>query len=340
MSKKTIAVIFGGESSEHEISRLSSKNIINAISSEKYFIMPLYIAKNGAWYIYEGDPASIGNTDIEKFGTPVIFSSNRDYKGVLRLVGNQFKLINVDIAFAVLHGKNGEDGVIQGLFEMAKIPYVGSGVLSSAVCMDKSIMKLIANGEGIPQAKYAVLRKGENYSKNAVGYPCFVKPANAGSSIGISYATNRAELNAAIKLAFEYDSKIIVEEAIKGRELEVGILGQGDNIISSGVGEVVYDDVFYSYDAKYNSSSSNTIVNADVSDEVKKQVKTLAEKIYKACDCKGLARVDFFLNQSGKVIFNEINTMPGFTAISMFSMLWQEAGVPIDELVAKLIENE
>ncbi|MDR2183027.1 MAG: D-alanine--D-alanine ligase [Clostridiales bacterium] len=345
MDKKVIAILFGGASSEHEVSKLSAANIIAALDEDKYFVLPVYITRDGRWFLYDGAKDNIKNLQWEKFATTVVLSPDAAHHGILRLVGDKFKVMHVDAAFPVLHGKNGEDGTIQGLLELAGIPYVGSGVAASAICMDKAHTKTIASKIGLKQADYLVfdkddidnIREIDEKVLHNLSYPCFVKPASTGSSVGISKAANAEELAAALADAAKYDRKIIVEKAVAGREIECSVLGN-EKPIASGVGEITYETEFYCYDAKYKSGTSRTIVPADLPQNVTEQIRQQSLAIYRATGCRGLARVDFFVDEAGDVIFNEINTMPGFTDISMYPMLWQADGMTYTQLVDKLIE--
>lgn len=346
MSKKVVAVLFGGCSNEHEISKLSAANILSSMSNEKYFIMPVYITKDGRWLLYDGSIDNIKNVQWEKLGTPVVLSPDTSHSGLLRIVGEKVKNIPVDIVFPVLHGKNGEDGTIQGLCEIAGIPYVGCGVLSSSVSMDKAFTNLIAKEAGIRQADYIAVYSNELKNiddickriRYKLGYPCFVKPANAGSSVGVSKASNKKELEKALKLASEVDRKIVIEKAISGRELECAILGN-ENPQASAVGEIISAGDFYDFDSKYNSAESMTIVPADIPEEIADEIRAKAIDIFKAVDGSGMARVDFFLEETtNRVFFNEINTIPGFTAISLYPVLWGEAGLDQSGLIDQLIE--
>ena len=347
VNKLTVAVIFGGQSSEHEVSRVSASSIISNLDSEKYYVIPVGITKSGKWMIYNGPIENIKNGEWEKFGTPAILSPDASQKGLLKLVGDKAKLIPIDLAFPVLHGKYGEDGTIQGLFELAQIPYVGNGVLSSSVSMDKAFTKIIAKNAKITQAKYVEVHS-EDFNKiksiatkieKKLGYPCFVKPANAGSSVGITKAHNKDELIEGLKLAAVHDRKIVVEEGIVGREIECAVLGNGDNISASCVGEIFAAAEFYDYDAKYNNSASKTVVPAEISKEKQDEIRKTAIKVFKAVDGNGLARVDFFVEKdTERVIFNELNTLPGFTPISMYSMLWNACGKPMNVLLDELID--
>ncbi|MGL4790501.1 MAG: D-alanine--D-alanine ligase family protein [Anaerotignaceae bacterium] len=345
MNKKTVVVLFGGQSSEHEVSRISASTIISNINQEKYYVLPVGITKEGSWMIYNGPVENIKTGDWEKFGTPAIISPDASQKGLLKIIGDKVKLIPIDVIFPVLHGLYGEDGTVQGLFELAQIPYVGCGVLASAVSMDKVYTKIIAKNAKINQADYVFVAKDEIKKKSVatkiekkLGYPCFIKPSNAGSSVGITKAHNKEELINGLKVASEHDNKIIVEKFVKGRELECSVLGN-HNIATSGIGEILPAAEFYDYDAKYNNADSKTIIPATLSEEIATEIQKAAVKIFKAVDGKGLARVDFFLeDETNRIIFNELNTLPGFTAISMYPKLWEEAGMPIETLIDSLID--
>jgi len=348
MTKLNVAVIFGGYSSEHEVSINSAINIINSLSKEKYNIIPVYINPMGSWFLHEGSTDSIKTADFEKFGTPCQLSLDRQNKGLLRINGEKIKRIPVDVVFPALHGKFGEDGTIQGLFEMSGIKYVGSSVMASAIAMDKAMAKLVAASLGINQVKYIVLgsKELEDFEKALsvvrykLGYPCFVKPVRTGSSIGISKIKNKKELVQAMELALSHDDRVIVEKMIVGREFECAVLGTGgDDTIVSGVGELLPAAEFYDFDAKYNNPDSKTVVSPEIDKEVISKIKDASLKIFKAIGAKGLSRVDFFLEEAtGDVIFNEINTIPGFTDISMYPILMNEAGVDSQRIMDRLIE--
>lgn len=346
--KKTVVVVFGGQSSEHEVSRTSAVLMLNALDKEKYQVLPVGITKSGEWLIYNGPVEHVKTGEWEKYGTPVCLSPDATKKCLLKIVNGSVKEIPVDVIIPVLHGAWGEDGTIQGLFEMAQIPYVGCGVLASAVSMDKVYTKMIAKTIRIPQAKYLWVHKMEmeqaaekerimDKVEKKLGYPCFVKPSNAGSSVGITKAKNRAQLAQALDFAAGYDRKVIVEEAIDAREFECSVLGNETPMVS-GVGEVLAAAEFYDYDAKYNNSDSRTVIPAEVDPEKVEEMRKIAAKIFRAVDGSGLARVDFFLDKkTDRVLFNELNTMPGFTPISMYPMLWKQEGMTETELMDRLI---
>lgn len=348
--KKKICVLFGGESTEYEISLRSAYSVIKNLDKEKFDIITVGITKDGKWFLYDGE--------YDKIPTDNWYSD--DLKAVSLLHGlkgarlgvilsdNTYEEINFDVAFPVLHGKNGEDGTIQGLFELAGIKYVGVGVIASSVAMDKTFTKIIFKDAGIPQADWITLAKHEllnldtkiTDAEQRFGYPMFVKPANAGSSIGIGKATNRNELIECIDEAFKFDRKILIEEFLTGHEVECAVLGNRGNVKASCVGEIVASQEFYTYDAKYSSNSTSELyIPAKLSGKYSEMVRNYAIKAFEALDGKGLSRVDFFVDEEkDKVCINEINTMPGFTSISMYPKLFESSSVPYDELLNELIE--
>lgn len=347
-----ILVVFGGKSSEYEVSLRSSECIIRNIPRDKYNVYTLGITRDGSWLYYDGSVDLIPNNEWISSGKtyPAVFSSEFGSRELLVFDndGSVKEKIKIDAAFPVLHGKNGEDGTIQGLFEIYGIPYVGCGVLSSAACMDKAFTNLVADAAGIPQAKWLSFNSFE-YSSNSegiiadiidkLGLPVFIKPANAGSSVGITKAKTREDLKKAIELALEHDCKIVAEEAINARELECSVLGTMQKVRTSVVGEIRPQNEFYDYEAKYISDDSELIIPAPVSEETSNELRRLAEKVFRALDGRGLARVDFFLDKdSGRLLFNEINTIPGFTSISMYPKLFEHAGLPCPELINELLK--
>ncbi|MCI8501870.1 MAG: D-alanine--D-alanine ligase [Oscillospiraceae bacterium] len=347
MSKKTVAVLFGGRSSEYEVSLLSAASVLDHIPSDRYDAVTIGITKEGRWLWYGGPSRAIadGNWKDHPSNRPVVFSLDPSQKGILKLDGETAELLPVDCIFPVLHGKNGEDGTVQGMLDLAGIPYVGCGLAASANCMDKQFTHTILDAAGIRTAKWRVLRKAEHASldsripeiEEALGYPVFVKPANAGSSVGISKAHNREELKKALELAFVHDEKAILEETITGTEVECAVLGN-EAPKASQPGQITPSNEFYDYNAKYIDGASKLDIPAKISPEVAELVKETAIKAYRALGCSGLSRVDFFVTDSGEVILNEINTLPGFTDISMYPKLWEAQGVPYTELVSRLIE--
>ncbi|MDR1664310.1 MAG: D-alanine--D-alanine ligase [Clostridiales bacterium] len=344
MNQKNVLVLFGGCSPEHDISMASATKVIQHMDS--YKIIPVCITREGKWMLYDGKLDNLKNIDWEKFGTPAVLSPDRVNRGLLRIVGDKVKIIPIDAVFPILHGENGEDGSIQGLCQLAGIPYVGCGVMTSAVCMDKAMTKLVAQSLRIPQAEYLIFKDGQLEDLEAVtksvrykiGYPCFVKPSNTGSSVGIAKAKNKKELRAALESAMAFSNKIIVERGIVGREFECAILGAGDQIETAGPGEVIPDGEFYDYDAKYLKAGSKTVVQADLPEETAALIRQYSADIFRAVDGRGLARADFFVDEGGRVVFNEINTLPGFTSISLYMMMWEAAGISPTELIGRLIE--
>ncbi len=332
MSKK-IAVIFGGRSGEHEISRLSAASVLRAIDREKYEPVQIGINKQGEWFRFDGPISDIEDGSWEKTAQPF-------NPGDLPKVA--------EFAFPVLHGPNGEDGTIQGLFEMLRMPYAGCGVLASAACMDKIIAKQMFLQAGLPTCRF-ILVTAEDFAEDPaaeaeraereLGYPIFVKPANMGSSVGITKAHDRAELLAAMKTAVKYDRRLILEESVNCREVETGVLGNAEVEVAC-TGEIIPGAEFYDYEAKYSDDAGTTLqVPADIPEETSEKIRAIAEKAYKALDCSGLARCDFFVEKTtGEVFINEINTMPGFTKYSMFPTLFAEVGVPYPEQVERVIE--
>ena len=346
MSKKlTVAVIMGGRSSEHEVSLVSAGNVIKSLDPEKYDILMIGITKEGHWKLIE-KLSDVEDGSWLQGKKQAILSPETGKGEVWILEGNHIEKRHIDVVFPVLHGMNGEDGTLQGLLELAQIPYVGCGVLASACSMDKFYTKIIVDHIGIRQAAFEGVRRRDLHDidkvvkrvENRFSYPVFVKPSKAGSSQGVSKAEDTASLCEALKLAAEHDDKILVEEAIVGRELECAVLG-GEETKASGVGEILAADEFYSYDAKYNNEESKTVINPELPEGKEKEVRKAACAIFDAVGGEGLSRVDFFLTKDGnEVIFNEINTMPGFTAISMYPMLWEAKDISKRELTDKLIE--
>ncbi|MFP4697792.1 MAG: D-alanine--D-alanine ligase family protein [Eubacteriales bacterium] len=345
MIKKTIVVLFGGQSSEHEVSCVSATTIIENINKDFYNILPVGITKKGEWFLYEGDMPNLKNGNWLQKSKPAFLAPDAIEQSLYIFDNNKYEKIKVDVVFPALHGLYGEDGTIQGLLELNKIPYVGCGVLASSVAMDKLYTKIIVDKIGIRQAKYIGLHKNEFKTDDIVSqiekkfdYPVFVKPSNAGSSVGITKAYNEDDLIKGIKKAFAHDRKVLVEETINGREVECAILG-GESPKASGVGEIISAADFYDYDSKYNNEESRTILSPDLPQDIINQIQEYAVKIFKGLSGYGLSRVDFFVEKdTNEIVFNEINTLPGFTAISMYPMLWEEKGMSKQQLVKKLIK--
>ncbi|UTR08780.1 D-alanine--D-alanine ligase [Evansella sp. LMS18] len=348
--KIKLGLLYGGKSAEHKVSLQTAKAVIKALDLTKYEVHPIYISETGEWV--RGAELQAPVDDVKKLqlkeeGEAVSpLALNSEIFPVPANGGNDTANDKIDVVFPLLHGPNGEDGTVQGLLELMNIPYVGNGVLASAAGMDKVMMKNIYEQAGIKQAKYVwyIRRDWENDAESAykkveekLGYPCFVKPANLGSSVGISKCNDRESLEKAFKEAFEYDRKIIIEEGIDGREIEVAVLGNEDPQCSVA-GEIVPETDFYDYKAKYEDGSTGLIIPADITEEEYEEIKRVAIQSFKALDCSGLVRADFFLTKDGEILMNEVNTMPGFTPFSMFPMLWQESGLPYPQLIEKLVE--
>ena len=347
--KKRVMILFGGNSSEYEVSCLSAAGVAKNINVEKYDVIMVGITKAGDWMLTNAGIEEIANgkwvnnnENVEAF-----LSQGNNKAGLLVYNNDKFNLIKIDCIFPILHGKYGEDGSLQGLMQLSGIPYVGCGVQASVVGFDKALTKEVVKSIGVKQARSIVVYKDDMKYEETLDeivdlfenkYPLFVKPAREGSSVGVSKVVKFEELEEALNLGFKYDKKLLIEEYINGREIEIAILGT-EEIEASPVGEVIANDNFYSYEAKYKSSSSETRVLVDLDKDIYENIKRSAIMIYKQLECKDLARVDFFLKKNGEIIFNEINTMPGFTPISMYPKLWQNKGVSYSELISKLIDS-
>lgn len=344
---KKALILFGGVSSEHEVSLNSARAVIENTPKDKYELYLIGITKDGRWYLYNGDisllPEDKWLEDESKL-TPAIISVDRNDHGII-VFGEKAEKIRIDVVFPVLHGKNGEDGTVQGMLQLAGIPFVGCDMLASACCMDKAVTNTLADNASIPQAKWLGLKEFEynrnkeyfvDKAKNYLGFPIFVKPANAGSSVGVSKATDEESLKTAIEIAFKEDSKVVLEEGITGLEVECAVFGN-EEPIASVVGEIVPANDFYDYEAKYINAQSELHIPARISEEKANEVRFAAINAYKALGCSGLSRVDFFIRESdGAVLLNEPNTIPGFTSISMYSKLFNASGVSYGELVDRL----
>lgn len=349
MEKKTVALLFGGASSEYEVSCMSVSSVWENIDKEKYNAVLLGITKSGEWYLYDGDIEKVRahewDSDTANLKKAYI-CPDRSVHGAMVKTENGWEELYIDVVYPVLHGKNGEDGTMQGLLEIAGLPYVGCKVLASAACMDKDVCHTLLKGAGIAQVKWLTYIKGstdyaeaEKAVEHELGWPVFVKPANAGSSVGITKVKNAEMLKEAMELAFEHDVKIIIEEAVlEPIEVECAVLGN-DDLFIGGPGEIVPADDFYSYDAKYYNNESKTFLKARIPEELAEEIRETAKRAYKVLGCKGLTRVDFLIEkETGKVVLNEPNTLPGFTNISMYPKLIMDAGIGYSELIDKLLE--
>ncbi len=328
-----LGVFFGGRSGEHQVSLASGPAVMRAVNKEKYHVVPIGITMEGKWLLYDGPLEKIEDGTWEECGKEFEISRLKDY---------------IDFAFPVLHGTYGEDGTIQGLFEMLDIPYAGCGVLSSALNMDKGFTKDLFEKHGIPTCKYQLVTAEDMATKmeqivkeieENLGFPVFVKPANAGSSVGVSKAKDKDGLKASLEEATKYDRRIIVEEAVDCREIETAVIGNHEPMVGA-IGEIVVASDFYDYTAKYTDEAGTRLdIPADIDQKTAMEIKELAVKTYKALDCSGFSRVDFFIDKkTNKVLANEINTIPGFTRYSMFPTLWKCAGLEFEELIDKIVE--
>ena len=350
MNKKVIAILFGGASSEHEISRISASSIIKNISKEKYELILVGITKHGEWFLYTGDVSKIANgewetDDINKKSASI--SPDSSIGGLIVYENGKYSIIKLDAVIPALHGKNGEDGTIQGLLQLAKIPFVGCDTFSSAACMDKITTNITLTYAGIKKPKFAFITKNYfnsnkekcmDYIKKTLPlFPLFVKPSNAGSSVGITKVHSQKDLIKAIETAFLEDNRVLIEEGINGQEVECAVLGNKTPIVSI-CGEIVPSNEFYDYEAKYISNDSKLYIPAHLDEEISNKIRKIASKAYKIMSCCGLARIDFFVEKdTNEVYLNELNTFPGFTSISMYPKLFENSGISYSELIDKLI---
>ncbi|GAB1538688.1 D-alanine--D-alanine ligase family protein [Scytonema sp. NUACC21] len=362
MTKLRVGLLFGGRSGEHEVSISSARAIASALSAEqnasKYEILPFYIQKDGRWLagdvpqqvLASGNSLQLAESTTENQVSSANSELSGDKTQILSRWQSPSQVGDVDVWFPILHGPNGEDGTVQGLLTLMQVPFVGSGVLGSAVGMDKIAMKTAFAQAGLPQVKYIALNRAQIWSNPCVfpklcdrieanlGYPCFIKPANLGSSVGIAKVRSRQELEKALDNAASYDRRIIAEAGVVARELECAVLGN-DQPKASVVGEITYNSDFYDYETKYTQGQADLLMPAPVSETITRQIQEMALQAFAAVDAAGLARVDFFyLEATGEVLINEINTLPGFTATSMYPLLWSHSGVPFPELVDTLIQ--
>ncbi|MFP3928601.1 MAG: D-alanine--D-alanine ligase [Desulfobacteraceae bacterium] len=348
-SRLRVGVLCGGRSAEHEVSLQSARSIVDAIDRDVYEVLVLGIDKQGGWHLLDPEgflehPEDPRRIRLKTGGARVVLAPG-DKAGAIREVETGRTAGEADVVFPVLHGPYGEDGTVQGMLKMLRIPFVGSGVLGSAAAMDKEVTKRLLTQAGVPAARYMVLesaspRPGFEEVRDTLGIPCFVKPANLGSSVGVRCANARGEFDDALEEAFSWDSKVLVEEFVEGREIECSILGNQDPE-ASVPGEIVTDrsrHLFYSYEAKYIDEEGAALeIPAGLAPEVRERVRDIGVKAFLALGCEGMARVDFFVKREGDVLVNELNTIPGFTKISMYPKLWEASGLPYPELIHRLI---
>ena len=349
MKKLSVCILFGGVSPEHEVSLRSAESVLNNIDHGKYNVFPVGITKEGDWVLFGGKDYSElpAGTWTENAANRRAAISPVRGQGLLCFEGDCVVRERIDVVFPVMHGENCEDGAVPGLLQLAGIPYVGPHIAASAVSMDKTLTKLVVDHAGVPQAAWHLVRRSElehqlervaEILEKKFDYPMFVKPAGTGSSVGVSKAANREGLAAALCAAAKFDSKILVEEFIDGREIEVAVMGN-DNPAASVCGEIDSGAEFYDYDAKYVTDTSTAYIPARISEEVEEAVRELAVKVYSAIGCQGLSRVDFFVTRKdNRIVFNEINTLPGFTSISMYPKLFDASGIPYSQLLDKLLQ--
>lgn len=349
MNKKTVAVVFGGESSEYEISLMSAAFVIDSIPKDKYDVRTIGITRDGKWLLYSGSTDNIKNGSwvMNPANVTAFIAPDKAVGGLVAFYSDRTDVIKLDTIFPVLHGKNGEDGTVQGLFKLSGIPFVGCNHLASAVCMDKAVTHSLLTAANILQAHYlwfysdrfaADPQRIKNKITARFSFPIFIKPANAGSSVGVSKVTSEQELDNAILKAAAQDTKVIVEEGIVGREIECAVMG-GRDAIASPVGEIGASAEFYDYDDKYKNGTAQCFIPARIKPEVAEQVREIAVRAYRYLGCSGLSRVDFFVTEDDKIILNEINTIPGFTSISMYPKLWLSTGMSPQELMERLIQT-
>ena len=349
MKKLSVCILFGGISPEYEVSLRSAESVLNNIDHEKYNVFPVGITRDGDWLLFGGKdyaelPAGTWTENPKNLRAAI---SPIRGQGLLRFEKDCVVRERIDVVFPVMHGENCEDGAVQGLLQLAGIPYVGPHIAASAVSMDKTLTKLVVDHAGVPQAAWHLVRRNElthqmdhvvEVLEKKFTYPMFVKPAGTGSSVGVSKAANRNALCAALTAAAEFDAKILLEEFIDGREIEVAVMGN-DNPAASVCGEIDSGAEFYDYEAKYVTDTSTAYIPARISEEVEEQVRELAVKVYSAIGCQGLSRVDFFVTRKdNRIVFNEINTLPGFTSISMYPKLFAASGTPYGQLIDELLQ--
>lgn len=337
-----IGILFGGRSEEHEVSCVSAHSIYTNINKEKYQPHLIGITKSGKFKFYDGDLERLleGNWEDHASDTAVDILGNNGPIGIYKKEG----FVELDCIFPVLHGPYGEDGRIQGILDYADIPYVGNGLIGSAICMDKAVSKDLLKLNQIPQTPYQILLKGEEYKTDekfsSLNYPLFVKPANLGSSVGISRVTKPEDLDQAIDFAFTFDKKLVIEEGVNCREIECAVLEEKGEIYTSSLGELIVYEDFYDYDAKYKNNTTKLVIPADLPESIDEKIKDYAKRVFLCLECNSMARIDFFIDKdSGEIMVNEVNTMPGFTSISMYPKLLSHDGISYEELIDRLIRS-
>ena len=318
MSRLKVAILAGGRSSEHEISLASARSVLESLDPEQFEVVTVAIGRDGRWELGSGDGSVAETLPVPAANAPATLGA-------------------VDVVLPLLHGPFGEDGTVQGLLELAGVPYVGAGVAASALCMDKDLFKKVLRDSDIPVARHVALRDGEE-TRNPFGFPCFVKPARLGSSVGITKAHDEAELEDAVRLAFRHDDKVLVEEFVDGVEVEVGVLGNREPIASIPGQIVPLGHEWYDYASKYDEGGMDLVIPPDLADAVIEQVQRVAVEAFRVTECEGMARADCFVVDGDRVVVNELNTIPGFTSTSVYAKLFEASGIPYDELLRRLID--
>ncbi len=348
MAKIKVCVLFGGVSNEYAVSLMSAKSVIDNIPSEKYDVVKVGITKKGRWLFFPGSTDDILNDTWHTHAdcVPCLISPDRTTKGLIKLDSSNLTVEKIDVVLPILHGKNGEDGTIQGLLDLSGIPYCGCGVTASGVCMDKVVLNKILDWANIKRAKWdyiydyqkADFEKIEKRLSENLKYPIFVKPSCSGSSVGVSKANNKEELKSAINIALAHDDKVIFEEFVKGKEVECAVFGNAPDIYTSEIGEIGASSDFYDYDDKYINGTSTTFIPASVSKTIREEIQAIAKKAFLLADAKGLSRIDFFVSDEGEILLNEINTLPGFTNISMYpKLMMHDDNMTYPELIDGII---
>ncbi|WII35276.1 D-alanine--(R)-lactate ligase [Paenibacillus thiaminolyticus] len=337
MDKLKVAILFGGCSEEHNVSIKSAKEIANYIDTEKYEPIYIGITKTGVWKIYDKPCAEWENDDCRS----AVLSPDREMHGLIVIKNNEYQIQHIDVVFPVLHGKTGEDGAIQGLLELSGIPYVGCEIQSSAVCMDKSLTYIVVKNAGFSTPEFLILHDGDTPEASTLSYPVFVKPARSGSSFGVTKVNNENELDAAIETARQYDSKILIEQAVSGIEVGCAVLGNGSDLTVGEVDQITLSHGIFRIHQEANpeKGSENAVftVPADIPAEKRIEIQETAKAIYKALGCKGLSRVDMFLQENGRIVLNEVNTLPGFTSYSRYPRMMAAAGITLSSLIEHCI---
>ncbi len=343
MDKQTVLILFGGVSNEYYVSRRTAASILREIDRERFDPITVGITDDGRWYLCDGNVDRILDDTWMEGAQPAILSPDRGVHGLNVFTPEGVRSVYVDVIFPAVHGQHCEDGCLQGLMELSGVPYVGIGVTAAAVTFDKAITHIVAERAGIPMARWILIQREDDFEeterrvRETLGYPCFIKPANSGSSVGCSAVRSAGELKAALALAGKEDRRILAEELVVAQEVECAVMGNRE-LEAPRTGEIVSVDGFYDFDSKYLNDTAQLLIPARISPEKAAEVCETAKRVYRALDCRGLSRVDFFVKPDGTLLFNEINTLPGFTSISMFPKMFMDAGMTYPEIITRLIE--